>query len=69
MCSATISRNQSQLKNGEPVQRSGLARSKAAPIAEMDVLWLTAGLRCDGDANAMTAATQQSIEDVLRLWR
>jgi hydrogenase small subunit len=32
---------------------------------EIDVLWLTAGLGCDGDTIAMTAATQPSIEDVL----
>ena len=36
-----------------------------SPIAELDVLWITAGLGCDGDTIAMTAATQPSIEDVL----
>jgi hydrogenase small subunit len=35
------------------------------PIAEIAVLGLTAGLSCDGDTIAMTAATQPSIEDVL----
>ena len=35
------------------------------PIAELDVLWITAGLGCDGDTIAMTAATQPSIEDIL----
>jgi hypothetical protein len=39
------------------------AISKA--VREFDVLWITAGLRCDGDTIAMTAATQPSIEDVL----
>ena len=34
-------------------------------IAEIDVLWITAGLGCDGDTIAMTAATQPSIEDVV----
>ncbi|HEX5387290.1 MAG TPA: hypothetical protein VFW66_11350 [Gemmatimonadales bacterium] len=34
-------------------------------ISEIDVLWITAGLGCDGDTIAMTAATQPSIEDVL----
>jgi hydrogenase small subunit len=29
------------------------------------VLWLTAGLGCDGDSIAMTAATQPSIEDLV----
>jgi hydrogenase small subunit len=35
------------------------------PVAEIDVLWITAGLGCDGDTIAMTAATQPSIEDVV----
>jgi hydrogenase small subunit len=39
---------------------------KAAPLAEMDVLWITGGLSCDGDTIAMTAATQPSIEDIVR---
>jgi hydrogenase small subunit len=37
-----------------------------APIQEIDVLWLNAGLSCDGDTIAMTAATQPSIEDLVR---
>src|SRR5882672_9728261 len=32
----------------------------------VDVLWITAGLGCDGDTIAMTAATQPSIEDLVR---
>jgi hydrogenase small subunit len=32
---------------------------------EIHVLWITAGLGCDGDTIAMTAATQPSIEDVV----
>jgi hydrogenase small subunit len=32
---------------------------------EVDVLWIAAGLGCDGDTIAMTAATQPSIEDVV----
>ena len=35
------------------------------PIREIDVLWITAGLGCDGDTIAMTAATQPSIEDLV----
>jgi hydrogenase small subunit len=35
------------------------------PIAEIDVLWITAGLGCDGDTIAITAATQPSIEDLV----
>jgi hydrogenase small subunit len=35
------------------------------PIPEIDVLWITAGLSCDGDTISMTAATQPSIEDLV----
>ena len=35
------------------------------PIGEIDVLWITAGLGCDGDTIAITAATQPSIEDIV----
>jgi hydrogenase small subunit len=38
--------------------------SKAAAGA-VPVLWLTAGLSCDGDSIAMTAATQPSLEDLV----
>jgi hydrogenase small subunit len=34
-------------------------------VAEIHVLWLTAGLSCDGDTIAMTAATQPSIEEIV----
>src|SRR3984893_6945763 len=34
-------------------------------ISEIHVLWITAGLGCDGDTIAMTAATQPSIEDIV----
>src|ERR1051326_2805159 len=34
-------------------------------INEINILWLTAGLSCDGDSVAMTAATQPSIEDLV----
>ena len=34
-------------------------------IPEIDILWITAGLGCDGDTIAMTAATQPSIEDIV----
>ena len=39
--------------------------SPANPITEIHILWITAGLGCDGDTIAITAATQPSIEDVL----
>ncbi len=34
-------------------------------IEEIEVLWITAGLGCDGDTIALTAATQPSIEDLV----
>src|SRR6185312_9286157 len=34
-------------------------------IQEIDVLWITAGLGCDGDTISMTAATQPSLEDLV----
>src|SRR6476646_10436964 len=34
-------------------------------IDEVHILWLTAGLGCDGDSVSITAATQPSIEDVI----
>jgi hydrogenase small subunit len=40
-------------------------RRDTPPFAEIDVLWITAGLGCDGDTIAMTAATQPSLEDIL----
>src|SRR5262245_21076281 len=34
-------------------------------VSELDILWITAGLSCDGDTVAITAATNPSLEDVL----
>ena len=34
-------------------------------VSDVHVLWITAGLGCDGDSVSITAATQPSIEDVL----
>jgi hydrogenase small subunit len=34
-------------------------------VAEMHVVWITAGLGCDGDTVAMTAASNPSIEELL----
>src|ERR1700751_3952042 len=39
--------------------------TKASPVSDVHVLWITAGLSCDGDSVSVTAATQPSIEDVL----
>jgi hydrogenase small subunit len=40
-------------------------RDREPAISELDVLWINAGLSCDGDTVAITAATQPSLEDVL----
>jgi hydrogenase small subunit len=34
-------------------------------VKELDILWITAGLSCDGDTVSITAATQPSIEDII----
>jgi len=41
-------------------------RQNGKPLKEIDILWITAGLGCDGESIAMTAATQPSIEDLLQ---
>ncbi len=43
----------------------GRQTQRAPRIAEIDILWLTAGLGCDGDTISITAATQPSIEDIV----
>ena len=37
----------------------------ATALESLDVIWLTAGLSCDGDTVSITAATQPSIEDLI----
>jgi hydrogenase small subunit len=39
--------------------------NRPSRISEMHVVWITAGLGCDGDTIAMTAATNPSIEDLV----
>jgi hydrogenase small subunit len=46
------------------VPQGRVARQESA-IPEIDILWITAGLGCDGDTIAMTAATQPAIEDIV----
>ncbi len=36
-----------------------------ASAAKLTILWITAGLGCDGESVALTAATQPSIEDIV----
>ena len=43
----------------------GHKTQRPSPVAEVHILWITAGLGCDGDSVSITAATQPSIEDVL----
>ncbi|MGH7823741.1 MAG: hydrogenase expression protein HypE [Candidatus Binatia bacterium] len=42
-----------------------IQKTASKPIAEIDILWITAGLGCDGDTIAITAATQPSLEDII----
>jgi hydrogenase small subunit len=39
--------------------------TKPPAVKEVHVLWITAGLSCDGDSVSVTAATQPSIEDIV----
>src|SRR6201999_3550656 len=48
--------------NGVPY---GRRTQKEPAVKEVHVLWITAGLSCDGDSVSITAASQPSIEDVL----
>src|SRR6476619_1171062 len=43
----------------------GRSTQKPPAVSEVHILWITAGLSCDGDSVSITAATQPSIEDVL----
>ena len=52
------------LTNGPEVPY-GRRTQKPPAVTEVHVLWITAGLSCDGDSVSITAATQPSIEDVI----
>jgi hydrogenase small subunit len=43
----------------------GRVTQRAPAVKEIHILWITAGLGCDGDSVAITGATQPSIEDVI----
>ncbi|MGI8912860.1 MAG: hydrogenase expression protein HypE [Chloroflexota bacterium] len=43
----------------------GRSTQRPSPVKEVDILWITAGLGCDGDSVSITAAMQPSIEDVI----
>ena len=44
-------------------KQSGITKTPA--VSDVHVLWITAGLGCDGDSVSVTAAEQPSLEDVL----
>src|SRR5271163_1916695 len=46
-------------------QLYGRKTQKAPAVKEIHILWITAGLSCDGDSVSITAASQPSIEDVI----
>src|SRR5579872_1323795 len=50
---------------GEDAVPYGRVTQRAPAVAEVHVLWLTAGLSCDGDSVSITAATQPSLEDIV----
>src|SRR6201988_5390866 len=43
----------------------GRVTQHPSAVAEVHIVWITAGLGCDGDSVSITAASQPSIEDVL----
>ena len=57
-------RKVSSIRNNRPAL-NGRKTQRPPAVKEIHVLWITAGLGCDGDSVSITAATQPSIEDVL----
>jgi hydrogenase small subunit len=43
----------------------GRKTQREPAVKELHILWITAGLSCDGDSVSVTAASQPSIEDVV----
>lgn len=43
----------------------GRRTQRVPAIPEITILWITAGLSCDGDSVSITAATQPSLEDIV----
>ena len=43
----------------------GRQTQREPAVKEVHVLWITAGLSCDGDSVSVTAASQPSIEDIV----
>jgi len=44
---------------------SPMLLTKPPAVEEVHIIWITAGLSCDGDSVSVTAASQPSIEDVV----
>src|SRR5580658_591886 len=49
----------------DPTAASGRRPSHLPANTTVDILWITAGLSCDGDTVSITAATQPSLEDLV----
>jgi hydrogenase small subunit len=43
----------------------GRITQKAPAVSDVHIVWMTAGLGCDGDSVSITAASQPSVEDVV----
>ncbi|HEY1754913.1 MAG TPA: hydrogenase expression protein HypE [Bryobacteraceae bacterium] len=43
----------------------GRVTQRAPVVSDVHIVWMTAGLGCDGDSVSITAATQPSIEDIV----
>src|SRR5258705_8226704 len=43
----------------------GRSTQRPSAVSDVHILWITAGLSCDGDSVSITAATQPSLEDVM----
>jgi hydrogenase small subunit len=50
-----------------PLEASAFGRVTQRPpaVSDVHILWITAGLSCDGDSVSITAAMQPSIEQVV----
>jgi hydrogenase small subunit len=48
-----------------PDKKGAAKFQRAEGVNQVHVLWITAGLGCDGDSVSITAATQPSIEDIV----
>src|SRR6476620_12664465 len=44
---------------------AGTVTQRTPAVKEVHILWITAGLSCDGDSVSVTAAEQPSIEDLI----